>query len=64
MKKNVYNLKSSNQIIEKSVLKGYKKKYLNNKKKLMVTSPLASTPLPPLSPLVTNLSDLPPSSPR
>ena len=31
------------------------------KKKLMVTSPLASTILPPLSPLVTDLSDpLPP----
>ena len=30
----------------------------------MVTSPLANTSLPPLSPLVTNLSDLSPSSPR
>ena len=30
----------------------------------MVTSPLASTSLPPLSPLVNNLSDPPPSSPR
>ena len=29
----------------------------------MVMSPVASIPLPPLSPLVTNLSDLPTSSP-